>query len=252
MEATYTPNDAFTFSKTRVKSMPLDDVKVQILDDAAKMLWHAAPWRWTVAAFPDVTVVANTADYTVAIPSNFLYLQEAYIVDEGRDGTPRVLEVTPSMSAGLIKGQPSTVSVTGTPGTNGTLSLYPVQGAIASGSTLKVISTYKKVCPKITSGDVSTAGYLVMDDDWFWVYISTVLYLAYKYADDQRAGAATINSAGQWQFSGERAVVGTRDANMVTIFMCQRCFKEWDANDIPNHLRPNPKEVGGPIPGWVG
>ena len=52
--------------------------------------------------------------------------------------------------------------------------------------------------------------------------------------------------------NGGPAVVGTRDANMVTIFMCQRCFKEWDANDIPNHLRPNPKEVGGPIPGWLG
>jgi hypothetical protein len=192
----------------------LDDVKVQILDDAAKMLWHAAPWRWTVAAFPDVTVLANTADYTVSIPSNYLRLQEAYIVDEGHDGTPRVLEITPAMSAGVIKGQPSEVSVSGTAGGSGTLSLYPVQGAIGTGSILKVISTYKKVCPTIASGNVATAGYLVMDDDWFWVYNSCVLYHAYLYADDQRAGSATFNSAGQWQFTGQRAVAEANIALM--------------------------------------
>lgn len=209
MAATYAPNDAFTFAKTMVKSMPLDDVKVQILDDAAKMIWHAAPWRWTVAAFPDVTVAANTADYTVSIPADFLYLQESYLIDEGTDGTPRVLEVLPALSAGTIKGQPSSVSVSGT-----TLSLYPIQGAIKSGSSLKVISSYKKICPKVTSGTASTAGFLVMDDDWFWVYNSCVLYLAYKYADDQRAGSATINSAGQWQFTGERAVAEANIALM--------------------------------------
>jgi DNA-directed RNA polymerase subunit M/transcription elongation factor TFIIS len=48
------------------------------------------------------------------------------------------------------------------------------------------------------------------------------------------------------------AVVGTRDSNMVTIFMCQRCFKEWDASNIPPHLRPDPKLVGGVIAGFIG
>lgn|SRR3954469_20097936 len=52
--------------------------------------------------------------------------------------------------------------------------------------------------------------------------------------------------------NGGSAVVGTRDANMTIIFMCQRCAKEFTAETCPNHLRPNPKEIGGPIPGWVG
>jgi hypothetical protein len=209
MAATYAPNDAYTYCLTMVKDMPLADIKVQILDDAAKMIWHAAPWRWTIAAFPDVTVLANTADYTVSVPADFLYLQESFMIDEGNEGTPRMLEVVPAMSAGTVKGQPSEVSVSGT-----TLSLYPIQGAINTGSTLKVISTYKKACPKITSGNAATTGVLVMDDDWFWVYNSCVLYLAYLYADDQRAGGATLNSAGQFQFSGQRAVAEANIALM--------------------------------------
>lgn len=47
------------------------------------------------------------------------------------------------------------------------------------------------------------------------------------------------------------AVVGTRDSNMVTIYMCQRCFKEWDSSNIPPHLRPDPKLVGGVTGGWA-
>src|SRR3954465_11054851 len=108
MAATYAPSDATTFCKVMVKNMPLENVRVQILDDTLKMLWHAAPWRWTIAAFPTVTLAANTQDYTVAIPSDFLYLQEARVV-ESDEKTPRELMIEPLETSGGIKGQPSSI-----------------------------------------------------------------------------------------------------------------------------------------------
>lgn len=48
------------------------------------------------------------------------------------------------------------------------------------------------------------------------------------------------------------AVVGSRDSQYVEIYICQHCHKEFTANTIPPHLRPNPKHIGGPIPGYVG
>lgn len=205
MASTYAPSDAFDYAKVLVKNMPLDDVKVDILDAAAKMLWHAAPWRWTVAAFPSITLANNTQDYTVAIPADFLYLQDAYLTNED-DDTPRHLVIVPTRAAGGKKGQPSEVSVTGSAGTNGTARFYPTIGTIKTGDTLKMLGRYKKICPNITNANVSTAGVHVFDDDWFWVYQSCVVYFAYRYADDQRAGGATYSSDGRWQFTGHRAI----------------------------------------------
>lgn len=204
MASTYFPSAAFDYAKTMVKNMPLDDVKLAILDDAAKMLWHAAPWRWTLGAFPSITLTANTQDYTVAIPSDFLYLQTSAVTDE--NGSPtRHLNIVPIREVGGSPSQPSEISITGTAGTNGTARLYPKVGTIATGVTLKVLSTYKQACPNITLANVGTA-ILEFDDDWFWVYRSIVLYYAYLYADDQRAGSATFGANGAWQFSGQRAV----------------------------------------------
>lgn len=203
MASTYAPSDAFTYAKTMVKNEPLDDVKISILDDALKMLWHAAPWRWSVGVFSTTTLVANTQDYTVTVPADFLYLQEAYITNENGD-SPRHLKVVPVRPAGGSPGQPSEVSLTST-----TLRLYPKPGTIKTGDTLKVLATYKKLCPNVTVSNVSVAGTQVFDDDWFWVFKSGVLYHAYQYADDQRAGGATIGSNGSWQFTGQRGVFET-------------------------------------------
>ena len=40
-------------------------------------------------------------------------------------------------------------------------------------------------------------------DEWFSVYVEAVLYWAYKYADYDRMGTATVASNGQVQYSGQ-------------------------------------------------
>ena len=212
MASTLFPSAAFDSAKVFLKRMPLDDVKAVICDDAAKMMWTAAPWRWTIAAFPTVTLAANTQDYTVAIPSDFLYLQEAYLTNENGD-VKQDLDIGPLRVAGGSAQIPTEVTITGTPGTNGTLRTFPRIGTIRSGDTLKIFSTYKKTATTITTGNIGTA-ILAFDDDWFWVYRSGVLYFAYLYGDDPRAGEAVIDDKGNYKFSGQRGVFETNLALM--------------------------------------
>jgi TM2 domain-containing membrane protein YozV len=204
MASTLFPSAAFDFAKVFIKRMYLDDVKAAICDDAAKMMWGAAPWRWTISAFPTVTLVANTQDYTVAIPSDFLYLQEAYLTNENGD-PKKDLEIGPLRVAGGSPGIPAEVSISGTPGTNGTLRTFPKIGTIKTGDTVKIFSTYKKTATTITTGNIGTA-ILAFDDDWYWVYRSGVLYFAFLYAHDPRAGEAVIDDKGNWKFTGQRGV----------------------------------------------
>jgi hypothetical protein len=201
MASTLFPSAAFDFAKVFLKRMPLDDVKAAVCDDAAKMMWSAAPWRWTIGAFPTVTLINNTQDYTPTLPADFLYLQEAYLTNE--NGSPdKALEIGPPRTAGGPSGIPTEVSVTGTPGSPGVMRVFPIMGTIKTGDTLKVISTYKKTATTITTGNIGTA-ILGFDDDWYWVYRSGVLYYAYLYGDDPRAGEMILTSDGAWKATGQ-------------------------------------------------
>jgi len=206
MASNYRPIAASDFVKTMVKNLPIEDVGPAILDRVSKIIWMAAPWRWTLASFPEITLASNTQDYTVALPNDFLYVVTASITDSTTGESGRPISVSPVLptNVGAI-GFPNEIAVTGTAGGSGTARVRPKPGTI-SGATLKIYSLYKKVAPTITNRNQATAGVLVMDDEWFWVYESGVLWLAYAYADDQRAGAATMTSTGQWQFSGQRGV----------------------------------------------
>lgn len=206
MASLYAPSAAFNYVKKMIKNMPIQDIRAQVLDDTLKMMWEAAPWAFSIGSFPDVTIVANQQDYTVAIPATFRKLQHAYITDSTGQTQRSAIEIVPLIEAGGPPGQISSVAISGTPGMSGTMRTYPTWGAVRVGATLKIISQYKKVAPTITDLNYNTPGVQVFDDDWFWVYNSGVLYQAYLYGDDQRAGGASMGANGQWQFTGQRAV----------------------------------------------
>ena len=204
MSSTYTAQFAADYVTTFIKGMPFDNVSVQVLDDVNKMMWMAAPWRWTLGAFTNVTLLNNTQDYTVALPSDFLYLQTAY--GTTADGNPpNIYYVESYLNPGGKLGIPSRVAVvSGSPGGSGTFRVSPQPGTVPAGET--IISLYKKQAPLITPANANNAGVLVFDDEWFWVYVSGVLYFAYLYGDDQRAGGAQMGANGQVQFTGQRGV----------------------------------------------
>lgn len=204
MASTYKLIDAFSQSKVFVKMMPLESIQTFILDNALKMLWMAAPWRWTLGNLPVVTLVASTVDYTIADPADFLYIQpgSAYISAGGSD-VSRDVEVVAHINASVKRVSAAPTQVCH-PAVH-TVRVSPKPGTTVTTGT-QLIALYKKTCPNVSESNVHTAGIQVFDDEWFHVYLSAVLYQAYLYADDGRAGGAQFTPGGQLTFTGQRGV----------------------------------------------
>lgn len=201
MAAVYKPSDALNFAKAMIKYMPLDDVNVQvpILDMAAKMLWMAAPWRWTLSNWGIGPLVAGSPTTTVSVPADFMYLESAYIWDAKKRVELEVVPHIPVLGTGA-QGMPAEIAI------QDTSAVVTPFYAIGTPSMPTIIGTYKQVHPTITSGNKDTAGQGLPPDEWFWVYCECVLYWAYKYGDYQQAGSAQVAPNGQIQYTGQLGV----------------------------------------------
>jgi hypothetical protein len=190
----YTVGKALTYAKKFIKDQPIDgtDVGVQTLDMASKFFWMYAPWRWTIGNMSPVQITGNAVDYTVAEPADFLYLQQAWL-PEGDKFTP--LDIVPMLPADPKQtGKPSKVMFV--QGATDKYRLFPQPPA---GGDKWLLAIYKKAHTEITATS-DTPGF---PDEWFPIYQEIVLYYAYKFADDQRAGSSTIMANGQTQHSGQ-------------------------------------------------
>lgn len=197
MPSTYAPSIALQFAKTFVKFMPIDTqtaINYQILDYAHSIMWMAAPWRWSVGYVGTVILATGQSDYTLTDPTDFLYIEGAYITDGSSINELKPVAFLPVDTT--TPGLPSEIAHVAT----NTYRITPVP--TATGSQQKLIVYYKKARPAITAGNMNTAGVQVFDDEWFPVYQTGVLWLAYMYADDARAGAATVDQDGKTQYSG--------------------------------------------------
>lgn len=211
MASTFRPVQAFDYAKRYLKNMPLEQVQVQVLDDVNKMMWMFAPWRWTINTFPNIPIINNTQDYNITVPSDFLYIQDSYITNQQGD-VPRTLHIEPWLPPGGKFGtQLSRMAlVSGTPGNPGVVRFSPQPGNVPA--NWEAITLYKKQAPKLLASNINTPGIQVFDDEWFWVYVSGVLYFAYLFGDDQRAGSGQVDpSSGKATFTGQRGVF---EANM--------------------------------------
>lgn len=196
MAALLRPVDALDYASVFIKGQPIEVLQERVLDDASKYLWMAAPWRWTIGTVGSITLVDGTMDYTLAPPVDFLYPIYAYFADGST--TPQYIDIEPTLpSTCPQKGQPSRLAYVG----SNTWRFYPKP--VVTG-TKTVVIMYKKVAPTITVQNSYTSGTLVMDDEWFWVYQEIVLWKAFTYADDRRAGDSQMSSDGKWNYSGKR------------------------------------------------
>lgn len=201
---TYAPSTSFTWLGIMLKGMDIDQILPNILDDTNKLLWMAAPWRWTLGVLDAVTVPANpTGDLAIGtLPADFLYGYKAWITSTSNAGTPRPLEVVGGLSDDVsVRGVPTQLQIIGDAGGAGTARLYPYPTGMPTGSQLFII--YKKTAPIITKANMGTGGVLVMPDEYSPVYNMGLMYYGYLYADDQRAGAAQmqdqrITTSGAW------------------------------------------------------
>ena len=198
MAATKAPVEAFAYVKQFLKSMPLEQIGPELLDEVNKMMWMAAPWRWTLGSLTATSLVSNQQDYTITAPADFLFLYGGFISDGAN--VYRQLLVEPTLPADVkVVGNVSRLAYMG----SNTFRTFPKPGTLPTSPTQQFILRYKKTAPTITNQTQYDAGELVLDDEWFWVYSAGVLWKAYQWADDQRAGSVTVASNGSVQYTGQ-------------------------------------------------
>tara|TARA_R110000868_G_scaffold153995_1_gene379982 strand:+ start:1612 stop:2304 length:693 start_codon:yes stop_codon:yes gene_type:complete len=200
MAATKTPQDAFDYVKSYLKGMPLSAISPEMLDQVSKRMWMAAAWRWTIGSLPAKTIVTNTQDYTITTPSDFLLLFNGFISDGAN--VYRDIIIEPQLPEDVkVVGNPSRVSFEG----SSTYRLFPKPGTIPNSPAQQLILRYKKMAPVIDTPAMTEPGSLIFDDEWFWVFCEGVLWKAYLWGDDNRAGNVTVSPNGI-QYTGQAAV----------------------------------------------
>lgn len=208
---TKVPIEALLYAKQFVKNMPLERVYVDVAQDAYNYLWFAAPWRWTLGTGLDFDLVAGQYEYTFSggtpPPADYLYLVEAKLITDANSQQIIPLEIVASLPATNHLGtNPTKIAETGTtvPGTSVTYRVHPVKQTLQGVN--KVVGTYKR---KARAWDAKTIYTTAVEfpDEWFYVYKSLVLYHAYKYSNDDRAGGATVDpEEGKIVMNGQRGL----------------------------------------------
>lgn len=203
MAATLRPIQALDYVKQMIKNAPIDRVAARILNSASQHIWMAAPWRWSVGVFDSVQVTAAQTDQNITSnPSDFLYLLRATMTDGSSLIDLHIEPVLPATTS-VPQGNPNRVAyVAGTPNK---FRLYPLPQTLPNANNWYITAWYKRTAPLITPANMTTAAALVMDDEWFHVFEEVVLWKAYQYADDDRAGGATVVD-GKIQLTGQRGV----------------------------------------------
>ncbi len=199
MPSTIPPYAAFDYAKNFIGNADLERLNPRILDDVSKMFWTYAPWRWSLALMPQVTLVSNTQDYTVAVPSDFLYLYDVLQLDGKTTRHIKPSAIFP-VTGVTRAGQIDSVALTGT-----TLRVDPTPGTIPASPVQKLYGIYKIQSPEINTATMYDAGALLIPDEWFWVFQEGVLWKAMSWAQDPRAGNTEYKS-GNVAYSGQRAV----------------------------------------------
>lgn len=196
------PYDAVDYATKLVGNMDVDRLLPRLLDDVHKMFWMYANWRWSLGLLTPVTVTANTQDYAVTLPADFLYLVDVLQVD-GK--TTRHIKPTAIYPAtGLLRGgQISNVAVQ-TVNAQTVLRVDPTPGDIPASPTQHLVGVYKQLAPTIDLSTMYNSGALLIPDEYFWVFQEGVTWKALEWAQDPRAGEVKFQQ-GQAIYSGARA-----------------------------------------------
>lgn len=197
----YSPTDAISYAKIMVKSMPIDTTgswRYYATDFISSLLWTAAPWKWTIGTLATINVVAATTDYAVTPPADFLYLNKANVSDGNLTNELKIVSALPATITQI--GNPSQVAYLDATNT------VRVSPKPTTGYTQTLTMLYKKQPPKITAANYGTNGALVMPDAYYPIFTAGVLWLAYQYADDSRAGSCTVDGEGKRQYTGQLGI----------------------------------------------
>lgn len=221
------PQDALNYAKRMCGNMPVDDVNLnpRVLDDASRMLWMVAPWRWTIQPLEVITLSNNAQDYALASHTDLLFLVQASLTDGVQRSELQVTANLPSTS--VLTGKPTRVSFV-PPTSAGKLRTLPVPSQLIA-PIPSILAWYKQLAPTINAGNqlnqyntiTQTTGgggsNVGFPDEFFWVYREAVLLYAYQFTHDARLGAVQVEKAEDPKQRTMSAVPSPDVAPVVTI-----------------------------------
>ena len=211
MASTRFPAKALDTARFFVKQLPVDRVGEDIVRRALQRLWNAAPFTWTVGSGTSFQLVAGQGEYEVALPSDF---SRAIKADQVERFTlvQRELQIVSHIEADDgYKGQPSKIYFAGPEGDLSVVRVSPVPASLSGDP--RITWLYKKVAPVYTGASIHNV-VVPFPDDWYYVFEELVLYEAYRYSDDSRAGDVIFRGEGP-QLNGQAAVAAAALADMV-------------------------------------
>ena len=205
----FSPQQSVDAVKKFIKYLPFDTdpPKLRTVNDAQGLIWSFAPWRWTVGVTAATDIVNDSATVAVAAMSDFDRIVAAYLQLATGDMVELIpVAVLPTQTE--LKGPPRKIAAT----SDTSIILQPPPTGYLPAP--KLVVTFKKKPTEITAANVATAGITGIPDAWFYVFTAAVLYYAYLYADDPRAGGAVAVAGGAIQYSGQLGVVMAALAEM--------------------------------------
>lgn len=201
--------DAFEYARRFVKNMPLEDVRLPIVQHVIDHIWHYRPWRFTLGLAFDISLIGNQSEYTVSLPPDFAYLWRSYLINPEKD-MPSDLNIEPFIPQDPGKiGLPVSVSAIITD--TSSLVRFSPRPPASLPSGIRAIGIYKKRRFELVEASLfndidaySPTGRWPIT--FFHVIREGILWQAYLFADDPRAGSAQASSDGKIAYSGQRAV----------------------------------------------
>lgn len=184
------PSEALVSAKYFVKQIPADRDAEGIIRRALARVWTAGTFHWTIGSGTSFNLAGAVGSYDVTYPVDWGRTIKADLVTGYDLANTKPLEIVSHIEeSNLYVGSPSKIAFLGEPGLESSVRISPVPASLPNTQT--VTSLYKRTCPVYTKGDIYTLP-MPIPDDWYWVYEDAVLYEAYKYADDSRAGEARV------------------------------------------------------------
>lgn len=217
MPTTYTYQNAIDLVRKFIKDVPLatSSVDIMLCDRVNSVTFGAYPWRWTLASFTAITLVDGTQDYALAAADLTSASGGVWQIVRGRlrrtDTTPdewRELGVRSFLAPELTrKGGLDSIKLVAYDEASNKLR-FDLAAAVPTGVVLQFEGEFKKNPTKIAAlsqkahevGGVST-----FPDQYFDVIVEGLLWKAYQYTDDSRAGSI-VHIKGVTQYTGQLGV----------------------------------------------
>ncbi len=203
MGFSYLWSDIKTFVAPFVQNIPTSSLDVVAADRVSRIMWRAAPFRWTLASLTAITLTDATQDFALS-NTDMYYLVRGRLTNTS---------VTPNESVALD------IVEWLEPALNFTQGMYYIQAcsmiattttvrldtaiSVPSGTTIKFQGEYQTNPTKIAA--MSTT--INFDDNYVDVGIEGMKWAYMVLAKDPRAGGATVNSSGQKVYQGQYGIL---------------------------------------------